>query len=917
MDIRDFEKLEELGRGGFATVYKARCLKRGFRDLIAIKEINKKDENWRKHKKFVHKEIEIHSTLHHQNIVKLYNTFEDEDYIYLVLELCEEGSLEDYMKRQDHPFSESIACSIFKQIIDGVMYLHDKFVIHRDLSLKNILLTKNMQAKIADFGLSTNLSEPDEVKYTVVGTPNFMSPEVVRKSPHGLKLDCWSLGCILYALLVGKPPFDHKAYKDVLDNVLKKEVKYPKHISFEAKELLDALLMKDHSKRICINAVPDFDFFKKFENKCFVYKASSGRSEDSGNGSKSCSSSSGKCNYKYQGMTDSGLGSGKQSRKDSCLESTEIDRPFRCTPSLNELNSNLDKCGTLRKLKSKMQSLPSRKNPFCNDSAYVKSPECSASEERKKHIHNCPLFGSNSSLNSSSKPVTCGKSRERSVSEERRQQDHLKLHCHSGENFCGEKLSDCCQAQGRSWGKGSFQAEEGYENHLGCESQNNHKTTQKCNDPNCRFTHSLLDDGYSMTAPFCSHGEFCDTDNDKCSHINTCCCQRNCSHSFHKHNNVNTEICIKPENIGYSGLEQRTLPLNATRLKLKRHQIRNVAVVSVSQDKEVIVERLKSKNKQLYVSDVCVISTDGMEIKMYKPKNTPLGNSPPPFPNSPEEVKFYSYKTLPKSHWKMYFMGKVFVDVLRARTPKVTFFGKNAKCAMMENAPDPDFKMDFYDGGSVKKEGKKISITDKYGKNCVVSNADGVDKNLKSMWEEFQIMKNNCEKVANHLDSLNIIGESMYPIICGEIKADLNGSAKINGKENLSPVSSGFSPVNRVADSLKSYNRSSNKLQDKKILSENISRNELFNLQPKALVRDINDILPKLKSEPKIIGGKVFAEYKDGYEIWSSKYAKNITIYDSQTGKRMDRTAEMMESIRQDLAGIWLHCLKHNEGTIT
>ncbi|GFV74048.1 hypothetical protein TNCV_2952001 [Trichonephila clavipes] len=143
----DFEKLEELGRGGFATVYKARCLKRGIGELVAIKEINKKDENWRKHKKFVCKEIEIHSTLQHRNIVKLYDTFEDEDYIYLILELCEEGSLEDYMKRQDHPFSESIACCIFKQIIDGVMYLHDKFVIHRDLSLKNILLTKNMQAR--------------------------------------------------------------------------------------------------------------------------------------------------------------------------------------------------------------------------------------------------------------------------------------------------------------------------------------------------------------------------------------------------------------------------------------------------------------------------------------------------------------------------------------------------------------------------------------------------------------------------------------------------------------------------------------------------------------------------------------------------------------------------------------------------
>ncbi|GFR26100.1 hypothetical protein TNCT_687581 [Trichonephila clavata] len=313
-----------------------------------------------------------------------------------------------------------------------------------------------------------------------------------------------------------------------------------------------------------------------------------------------------------------------------------------------------------------------------------------------------------------------------------------------------------------------------------------------------------------------------------------------------------------------------------------------VQVVSISQDKQVIVELLKSKNKQLCVSDVCVISTDGMEIKMFKPKNTPLEDSPPLFPYNPKEVKFYSYKTFPKSHWKMYIMAKVFVDVLRGRTPKVTFFGKNAKCTMMENAPDPDFKMDFYDGGSVKKEGKTISIIDKHGKNCVVSNVECVDKDLKPMWEEFQIMKDNCEKIVNHLDSLNIIGESVYPLICGEVKADLISSTKITGKENLSPMTSGFSPLNRVGESLKPCSRASTKLQDNKnVLCENISKNdELFNLQSKALVRDMNDILPRLKSEPKIINGKVFAEYKDGYEIWSSKYAKNITVYDSQTGKR-------------------------------
>ncbi|GFW29127.1 transposable element Tcb2 transposase [Trichonephila clavipes] len=307
-------------------------------------------------------------------------------------------------------------------------------------------------------------------------------------------------------------------------------------------------------------------------------------------------------------MTDSSLRSGKEYSKDTCFDTSDIKKASRFTPSLKETNS-LNRCGTLERLKVKVQSLPSRKDPFHDESDPVKNFEQNASEERRKLIYDCSLFGSSPFVNTSSKPMAFSKGQERSASEERRQQDNLKLRCHPVEDFYGQKSSNCCQARGRICEKGLFRAEDG------CESQHNCNpdATQQCNDPNCRFTHSLLDDGYSMANPLCSHGDFCDSDNAKCSHINTCCCQRNCSHSFHKHHNMNLEKCLKPEKLDCSGLEQRTPPLNATRLKPKRHQIRNTAVVSISQDKQVIVELLKSKNKELCVSDVCVISTDGME----------------------------------------------------------------------------------------------------------------------------------------------------------------------------------------------------------------------------------------------------------------------------------------------------------------
>ena len=89
--------------------------------------------------------------------------------------------------------------------------MHSHGILHRDLSLGNLLLTKNMDVKIADFGLATKLKIPSEKHYTMCGTPNYISPEIATHGPHGLESDVWSLGCMLYTFLVGKPPFDVSA----------------------------------------------------------------------------------------------------------------------------------------------------------------------------------------------------------------------------------------------------------------------------------------------------------------------------------------------------------------------------------------------------------------------------------------------------------------------------------------------------------------------------------------------------------------------------------------------------------------------------------------------------------------------------------------------------------------------------------
>lgn len=150
----------------------------------------------------VRQEVTIHSRLDHPSILKLYAFFEDTDFVYLVLELCENGELQRYLKSLGHPLSEDETREVMNQLMDGMLYLHSHNILHRDLSLANLLLTRDMKIvrnsisksvfctfffteylfdfllqRIADFGLATQLTRPDEKHMTMCGTPNYISPE--------------------------------------------------------------------------------------------------------------------------------------------------------------------------------------------------------------------------------------------------------------------------------------------------------------------------------------------------------------------------------------------------------------------------------------------------------------------------------------------------------------------------------------------------------------------------------------------------------------------------------------------------------------------------------------------------------------------------------------------------------------------
>ena len=158
-------------------------------------------------------EIQIHKQLDHTNVVKFEHFFEDEENVYILLELCENKSLSELMRKRGTltEFESRFYC---KQIINALKYLQSKNVLHRDLKLGNLLLDGNMNIKLGDFGLAMFLEKEEDLRCSICGTPNYMAPEVVAARQNNsecgytVATDVWAMGVLLYTLVVGRPPFE-------------------------------------------------------------------------------------------------------------------------------------------------------------------------------------------------------------------------------------------------------------------------------------------------------------------------------------------------------------------------------------------------------------------------------------------------------------------------------------------------------------------------------------------------------------------------------------------------------------------------------------------------------------------------------------------------------------------------------------
>lgn len=204
---------------------------------VVLKSAKKDDAN-------LAREIHHHRQFIHPHIARLYEVIVTEELVWLVLEYCPGDELYNYLL-QHGALEPSKVQRIFTQLVGAVSYVHNKSCVHRDLKLENILLDKHGDVKLVDFGFTREYEGKSNYLQTWCGTVCYSAPEMLKGERYaGEKVDVWSLGIILYALLVGELPFDEDDENVTKMKILKEDPKYPENFPAQAKELCQALLSK-------------------------------------------------------------------------------------------------------------------------------------------------------------------------------------------------------------------------------------------------------------------------------------------------------------------------------------------------------------------------------------------------------------------------------------------------------------------------------------------------------------------------------------------------------------------------------------------------------------------------------------------------------------------------------------------------
>ena len=251
-----------IGKGSFGKVKLGIYLPN--KEKVAIKILDKNRIKEKDDLVRIKREFEILSKFDHPNIILIAEIFETQERYYSVMEYCEGGELFNYIVKKRY-LCEEEASFFFYQLISGLEYLHSLGIVHRDLKPENLLLTENNLLKIIDFGLSNyHNANSDSLLETPCGSPCYASPEMVSGLRYdGYKIDIWSCGIILFAMLCGYLPFEDKDNEKLFNKILKCKIKLPEYLSDEAKDMILKILVKDPNKRFSLEQIKRHPFYLK------------------------------------------------------------------------------------------------------------------------------------------------------------------------------------------------------------------------------------------------------------------------------------------------------------------------------------------------------------------------------------------------------------------------------------------------------------------------------------------------------------------------------------------------------------------------------------------------------------------------------------------------------------------------------
>ena len=244
-----------LGKGAYGEVWKV--THENSKKVYCIKMMNKRDIYEQNLINQINKEISIMYNLNHPYSIKLYNHFEDNDKIYLIMELATNGNLYNYIQSKKHQKNKNIDIikKIIIQTIEIIKYLHSSNIIYRDIKPENILLDKDFNIKLCDYGWASYFT-PGHSLNVYCGTPEYVSPEVLKKLPYNEKVDIWGIGVLIFELVFGYPPFSSNLNTVRFNNIKEGKINWPENLEDgDLKDLIQKILKVNPKERISLDDI--------------------------------------------------------------------------------------------------------------------------------------------------------------------------------------------------------------------------------------------------------------------------------------------------------------------------------------------------------------------------------------------------------------------------------------------------------------------------------------------------------------------------------------------------------------------------------------------------------------------------------------------------------------------------------------